>query len=307
VTGELQLGAEKSFRRESYGNNGCRMFGSFEMHKVNGEFHIAFGRMSQEYRDTQTFLSATQKQAVGHVHLFSPSELRVFNASHTVNSLQFSYESSTAAKSHRFGRMSSFIHFSPGMFGSRTSDMRHNYVDSQQGRTIYLLKVVPVELHFTGGGVEKRFEFTVSAQHIPVTVGPRFSQPGVFFRYELSPYTVVKKELAPKFSHTIVSCFSIVAGMLLLARVISTYTSNIVDFITCGRVKLPSNIASSMGPAYTAPTQPMYTVPVPGFNPEFPTYQQQQPQQPQTPLQTQNPISFLPFVGSNNDKSRHMD
>jgi len=315
VTGELQLGAENKFLRETVGN-GCRMYGSFEMHRVNGEFHFAFGRMSQEYRDAQSFLSATQRQAVGHVHLFMPNELKSFNASHTVNHLEFANKIEVS-KLLRLG-MHGLLRNKPFKATNNpyVDSMKHMYSTSPQGRTVYLLKVIPVELHYSNGDVEQKYEYTVNTQHIPIEIGPRFYQPGVFFRYELSPYTVIRKQLAPPFSHTLVSCLSIIAGMLMLSNVFSTYISNIIAFVTCGRVTIPKDAVPPIGGSFAPAVMPSFNVPIPGFNPELQQQQQllqqqqqllEQQQQQQQQVEQQQPMAYMPYTTADTTKNRHLD
>lgn len=294
VTGELQLGAERQFQREAAGRGGCRMYGAFAMHRVNGEFHVAFGRMSQQARDTHAYLSATQRQAVGHVHLFTPAELHVFNASHTVNHLAFS-DTAPAARGLR-GGLRPLFGIRPFAFAepAPADGAAHTFAQSQQGRSVYLLKVVPVELRYSSGRRIRSYDYTYSVQHTPITVGPRFSQPGVFFRYELSPYTVVRQQVAPHLGHTLASCAAIVAGMLLLTRVLSTYLANILDFISCGHIKIAPPAAAAVPPVVpTAAAAPLpVPVPVPG-EPAAAAVQQ--------------PVGYLPYMTAATTVNRHAD
>lgn len=297
VTGELQLGAERQVQREVAGRTGCRMYGAFAMHRVNGEFHVAFGRMSQQARDVHAYLSATQRQAVGHVHLFTPAELGVFNASHVVNHLAFS-DAAPAVRTLRTGLLGRRA-FASAVGHGAADGAAHTFAQSQQGRSVYLLKVVPVEHRYSSGRRTRSYEYTYSVQHTPITVGPRFSQPGVFFRYELSPYTVVRQQVAPHLGHTLASCAAIVAGMLLLTRVLSTYLANILDFISCGHIRLPTaDYAGGAGAAVPqhahAPTVP---VPVPGV--PFAS--------PDSEPSPQQPVGYLPYMTAATTVNRHTD
>lgn len=303
VTGELQLGAERQFQREPAGRTGCRMYGAFAMHRVNGEFHVAFGRMSQQARDTHAYLSATQRQAVGHVHLFTPAELGVFNASHTVNHLAFT-DTAPVLRSLRgsllplLGRRA----FAAAAGHGAADGAAHTFAQSQQGRSVYLLKVVPVELRYSSGRRTRAYEYTYSVQHTPITVGPRFSQPGVFFRYELSPYTVVRQQVAPRLGHTLASCAAIVAGMLLLTRVLSTYLANILDFVSCGHIRLPTVPPTTTTVPTAAPVPATLPVPVPGAPLSTPDSEPDA-----VPQQQQQPLAYLPYMTAATTVNRHAD
>lgn len=94
VTGELQLKVEDKIAFQPVGRNGasgCRLVGTMYPHKVNGEFHVAFGKVAVLPRTTGNKMTGNQKQVVGHTHRFSFAEMKWFDPSHIIDRLSFGY------------------------------------------------------------------------------------------------------------------------------------------------------------------------------------------------------------------------
>lgn len=214
VTGELQLNAGRLAREPYTGagsapRGGCRAHGRFVLHRVDGEFHVAFGRVASAPRAAPApALSATQAEALGHRHHFTPRELWRFNATHTVNRLAFGdAQHPLCDRPHPA--------CAPQPLDG-VGDAVPRGADS--ARFWYLVRIVPVRRMRRGGGAvaDETYEYTFLRHVEPVTYGPTFRQPGLFFKYTISPYVVVRTPIAPSLHHTVASCLAILGGMRAL-------------------------------------------------------------------------------------------
>ena len=213
VTGELQLNAGQLVREPFTGpgrgrRGGCRAHGRFVLHRVDGDFHVAFGRVATAAAHAAQTVSATQAETLAHRHHFTPSELWSFNVSHTVNHLHFSDAQHPSARAAR-QPLDGETHAVP-----RGAD---------SARFWYLVKVVPVRrVQPSGAAATDTYEYTYARLVQPVTYGPTFTQPGLFFKYTISPYVVVHTPVAPSLAHTVASCLAVVGGMRALCLLLAS-------------------------------------------------------------------------------------
>eukprot|EP01106_Pelomyxa_sp_JSP_P013378 TRINITY_DN397_c0_g1_i3.p1 TRINITY_DN397_c0_g1~~TRINITY_DN397_c0_g1_i3.p1 ORF type:complete len:245 (-),score=76.75 TRINITY_DN397_c0_g1_i3:93-737(-) len=148
------------------------------VHKVDGEFHVAFGRLSKPAPGQQTHLTATQSHSTGHVHQFSFAEMEWFNASHVINHIAFALDDS------------------PTRFPLVQSPMRRQSytVEKDNARITYYIKIVPTTYVYASGETFDVFQVSVRRHVAPVVISRSFRQPGLFFKYEMSPYHVTNTQ-----------------------------------------------------------------------------------------------------------------
>ena len=229
-------------------------------------------------------VTATQRQVMGHVHKYYARELNLFNASHRINHLSFApaedmYSDFLRGLRAMVGLKTFRMSGSGSMDGESHSFKRH-------GRSVYLIKVVPIELHYSSGNVRTMYDYRYTVYHTDTEAEKSRLLPGVMFRFEISPYKVVKHQIAPPFSHTFASVLGIIAGMLMLTRVITTYCSSIASFIECTR----SGKAASTGASTSIKPENHAEPPAPTAVPS-----------------SKQPPSYLPFLSANTTTSRHLD
>ena len=173
VTGELQLNAAKKFVKEPLSvkgraTPGCRMYGMMEAHRVDGEFHIAFGKIAALSRTGTDQITATQKQAMGHIHRFTYDEMISFNASHVIRHLQFGDATAAPIIFHKRvphektgkGRTEKAA-FRP-FHGNPAQPLngKKHVVPKNAARFVYHIKVVPVLTYHRDGSLSKTYEYT---------------------------------------------------------------------------------------------------------------------------------------------------
>jgi len=207
VTGEMLLGAESKLQRWREGN-GCGLRGRIEMHKVDGEFHIAMGRATEQIPNYAMLLTARQKQTMGHVHLFDDDEIRWFNSSHIINHLAFADIKTRAV--YGASPLDGTRQINPSSPQDGTDRVLHRY--------LYNLLVVPVIRMDRFGRPSYYYEYTYTLEDTPVVASPTMKiQPGVFFRYSISPYHVVQDDQRPGIREAINHTLAIVGGIAVIA------------------------------------------------------------------------------------------
>jgi len=74
------------------------------------------------------------------------------------------------------------------------------------------------------------YSYAVRESFVPVVIGGGiFRQPGVFFRYEISPYRVVQRSGSPPLSHLFATIFAAIGGVLTIVGLLSKPASKIVE------------------------------------------------------------------------------
>eukprot|EP01105_Mastigella_eilhardi_P010765 TRINITY_DN249_c1_g2_i1.p1 TRINITY_DN249_c1_g2~~TRINITY_DN249_c1_g2_i1.p1 ORF type:complete len:343 (-),score=100.44 TRINITY_DN249_c1_g2_i1:174-1175(-) len=225
VTGELQLGIEDHVMMVPTPDGGCTLRGVVVAHKVDGEFHIAFGRIAKAAPGQHTRLTARQSHTTGHVHQFTMSELQWFNASHTINRLYFLDSDSD--------RSLTGAHLKHQQIGIQQPLNGYSQIVTHDlARYTYYLKLVPASYVYANGFVYDTYQVTHAVHTLPVVVSRSFRQPGVFFKYEMAPYHVVNEQKRAPFTHMVASCCSIVGGVFVVVGLLGRLVSRCVELAT---------------------------------------------------------------------------
>jgi len=175
---------------------GCTIYGFLEISKVQGEFHIAFGRKAEATTTPKGTVS------VSHIHRFTYQEIFTFNSSHIINRLSFGEDF-------------------PGVV--QPLDNVKKIVESGSGRYQYFIQVVPTIYKYSNGKELYTNQFSVTENTIIVDpTASSFKQPGIFFKYELSPYCVRYTEQQKSFSHFLTQCCAIIGGIFVVTGMISS-------------------------------------------------------------------------------------
>ena len=245
MTGELQLNAGTVHKVpfDLAGNKpGCRMYGLFELHKVDGNFHVAFGKIAEAKREGRPVVSATQQQTVGHTHRFTVQEMKRFNASHTVNHVCFGDARRPLAIEHPKLKLpfqgsaqelqdiiSSWDPFASAPRQPMDGE-QHRVPDGYDAAKFwYMMQVVPVRRVWADGTVQDDYEYTYQMQATPINYGPRFTQPGVFFRYHISPYIVVHTQEERSLYQLIARCLAVFCGAFAICGSLASATGAYID------------------------------------------------------------------------------
>jgi endoplasmic reticulum-Golgi intermediate compartment protein 1 len=201
TAGELQLELSHDLSKEKLAHthlgdsDGCRVRGTLHINRVKGEFHIAFGRQALA-------VSGEASLARSHVHRFTMAELDTFNCSHRINEL-------------RFGDAYPGVH-------NPLDGVRKTIAEGSM-RYIYFLKVVPTEYHYLNGTVLHTNQFAYTQHEIPVnTHASQFWQPGVYFKYEIEPYVVRRRELPKRLLTFVTSLCALIGGAFVVGGLISS-------------------------------------------------------------------------------------
>lgn len=167
---------------------GCNIYGTLEVNRMGGSFHIAPGRSF----------------SINHVHVHDvqPFSSSRFNTSHRINKLTFGEE---------FG----FGHTNPLDMLEVTA--KENAIMYQ-----YFLKIVPtMYVPKSGSPILHTNQFSVTThQKSAVAISGESAMPGVFFSYELSPLMVKFTEKENSFSHFLVSVCGIIGGIFTVASLV---------------------------------------------------------------------------------------
>ena len=129
--------------------------------------------------------------------------MRAFNPSHSIAALSFS---NVKGGSH--------------WTASPLAGKRFDLTDADNARVTYYIDVIPT-LHVYGTRSVRSYELSVSERRVPVTYGPTFVQPGVFFKYELSPYIVVNEMEQRSLAHALASLAAVVGGVFVITGWVS--------------------------------------------------------------------------------------
>lgn len=215
ITGSLQLGVTDGIKFDDKLFGGCRMHGVMKVSRVSGEFHIAFGKIALQQERTNQIITATQKHTQGHTHRFTPTELRTFNPSHRIDFLAFSNTPKAPVHS--------------GDVPLNGREFTLNGYDN--ARQTYYLNVIPTLFKYPTHSV-RSYQISVSERNIPVTYGPTFAQPGVFFKYELSPYIVINEMNDHSLAHTLASTATIIGGVWIIIGWVSKFFNSKREVLT---------------------------------------------------------------------------
>ena len=161
---------------------GCHIFGSLEVNRMGGSFHIAPGKSF----------------SINHIHVHDvqPYSSSKFNTSHRINKLTFGEE---------FG----FGHTNP-------LDMLEVTAKETAIMYQYFLKIVPtIYVPKDGSPILHTNQFSVTThQKSAMAISGESAMPGVFFSYELSPLMVKFTEKKNSLSHFLVNICGIIGEFL---------------------------------------------------------------------------------------------
>jgi hypothetical protein len=192
LAGDQQLEVTENIQKTPLPVKGCRIHGFLLTSKVQGEFHVAFGRLAVAADNSQS----------QHIHRFNMREIDQFNASHIINKLSFGDSV-------------------PGI--ANTLDSQKKIVLKNSARFQYYVKVVPTTYVHQNGHVTDTNQYSYTLHEIAVDTHARsFKQPGVFFKYDLAPYRVTYREHRQPFAHFITQLCAILGGLFVVAGLVSS-------------------------------------------------------------------------------------
>lgn len=170
-------------------SEGCQIYGSMEVNRVGGSFHIAPGKSF----------------SISHIHVHDvqPFSSSRFNMSHRINTLSFGEE---------FG------------YG-QTSPLDGTEVMAEEGAMMfqYYIKIVPTEFVPLSGPKLHTNQFSVTTHQKSVSMASGESgMPGIFVNYELSPLMVKFTEKRSSFSHFATNLCAIIGGIFTVAGIIDS-------------------------------------------------------------------------------------
>jgi len=180
---------ERQVRANS--EEGCNLWGSLQVNKVQGNFHFAPGKSFQH--------------AGNHIHDFLPFEVDHFNASHIIHNLGFGVQY-------------------PGIVNPL--DRRIKLLEKDQsGLFQYFIKVVPTLFDHYGGNKISTNQYSVTEffkLRNPQDQGQQGVIPGVFFIFDLSPIMVHIREQKRHTStmHFFTNLCAIVGGVFTVAGIV---------------------------------------------------------------------------------------
>lgn len=174
---------EGEFAKKAF-DEGCHIYGSLEVNRMGGSFHIAPGKSF----------------SINHIHVHDvqPFSSSKFNTSHRINKLTFGEE---------FG------------FG-HTNPLDNLEVTAKETAIMYqyFLKIVPTMYVSRDGSPIHTNQFSVTThQKSAMAISGESAMPGVFFSYELSPLMVKFTEKDNSFSHFLVNICGIIGGIFTVA------------------------------------------------------------------------------------------
>lgn len=184
---EVLLG-KKSLESKAF-SEGCQIYGSMQVNRVGGSFHIAPGKSF----------------SISHIHVHDvqPFSSSRFNTSHRINTLSFGEE---------FG------------YG-QTRPLDFTEETAHEGAIMfqYYIKIVPTEFVPLNGPTLHTNQFSVTKHQKSVSVmSGESGMPGIFVNYELSPLMVRFTEKRNSFSHFATNLCAIIGGIFTVAGIIDS-------------------------------------------------------------------------------------
>ncbi|KAL7714200.1 Uncharacterized protein QTN25_008268 [Entamoeba marina] len=208
ITGSLQLGVTEGVKFDDLLFGGCRMHGVMKASRVSGEFHVAFGKIAFQQQRTNQVITATQKHTQGHTHQFTMQEMRIFNPSHSISYLSFGNAPSTSSYSGE----------------TPLNGKKFTLENFDNARYTYYINVIPT-LHKYATHTVRSYQLSVSERNVGITYGPSFAQPGVYFKYELSPYIVINEMTDHSLAHSFASTAAVIGGVWIIIGWISRFSN----------------------------------------------------------------------------------
>jgi hypothetical protein len=164
---------------------GCTTWGSIHVSRVAGNLHWALG-------------ASARRSGTTHTHTFRNSEVMHFNASHVIHELAFGKHTQ--------------------VLNEPLSDHR-GMSENHKSHWVYSVNVVPIKLPATQAAADDElYEYSVHSRELPY-VGARLTEhniPGLFIKYELSPFLVRIESAGRSFKHFLVQVCAILGGVLTM-------------------------------------------------------------------------------------------
>jgi hypothetical protein len=186
---------------------GCLVYGCMTVNKVSGNIHIAIGQ--------------SKKQRTSHIHSFTAEDLRVFNCSHTINSLTFGKEY-------------------PGMVDPLMGSTA--IVNDNQALVQYFISVVPTVYKSLNGDELYTNQYSVNKKHHDLDLlhskhdhshTDSGKLPGVFFIYDLSPFLVEVVQTKIGVGRLFVSLCAITGGVFTITGIVNSCLFTAQNSLTC--------------------------------------------------------------------------
>ncbi|XP_063993800.1 endoplasmic reticulum-Golgi intermediate compartment protein 3 [Diachasmimorpha longicaudata] len=168
---------------------GCQIYGSMEVNRVGGSFHISPG----------------DSFSINHVHVHDvqPFASNQFNMTHKIRHLSFGVNI-------------------PG----KSNPMDNTTVTAEEGAMMYqyYIKIVPTTYFRADGAQLQTNQFSVTRHSKKIaTFSGGSGLPGIFFSYELSPLMVKYTEKQKSFGHFATNVCAIIGGVFTVAGLIDTF------------------------------------------------------------------------------------
>ncbi|CAH9100885.1 unnamed protein product [Cuscuta epithymum] len=171
---------------------GCRVYGTLDVQRVAGNFHISVHGLN-------IFVAQMIFQGSNHV-----------NVSHFIHDLSFGPKY-------------------PGIHNPL--DGTERILHEASGTFKYYIKIVPTEYRYLSKEVLPTNQFSVTEYYSPIHDFDR-SWPAVYFLYDLSPITVTIKEERRSFLHFITRLCAVLGGTFALTGMLDRWMYRFVEAVT---------------------------------------------------------------------------
>ncbi|CAM9341257.1 unnamed protein product [Scytosiphon promiscuus] len=179
-------------------DEGCRLAGSLEVTRTEGNFHFAPGYRLHRHASDMSFVERIKVA------------LESFNTTHTINALTFGEEPPSG-------------HASPKHISASTVlEGHHKTVQDTHAMHQYFLQLVPTVYRLTNGATvhSNQYSATEHLKHSPVC--PSQGLPGVYFYYQVSPVQALVEEKRRGFLAFLTAACGVVGGVYTILGLINT-------------------------------------------------------------------------------------
>lgn len=170
----------------------CRIIGQIEVSKMQGNFHLAAGRTSMQKHGSHKH----------HVHSLNLKDAQKYNVSHKINRLEFGSPY-------------------PGLANPLNN---WNYLNKKENgleAVTYTITIVPTEYTQLGYAPVTANQYTVRDDSKKVVLSPHSNDlPGVFFKYDYSPYRIDYKEQEVPFTHFLTRLCAVIGGVFVVTGIV---------------------------------------------------------------------------------------
>ncbi|XP_046862254.1 endoplasmic reticulum-Golgi intermediate compartment protein 2-like [Xenia sp. Carnegie-2017] len=182
----------------------CRLYGSFNVNKVAGNFHITVGK------------SIPHPQGHAHLSLFVPQS--EYNFTHRIDHLSFGPRV-------------------PGLISALDGDVQ---VTTNNLHTYnYYIKIVPTNIKMLNWRNElKTNQYSVTQRSRKINhAGGSHGVSGIFFKYDISSILVCVNEVHRSFSQFIIRLCGIVGGIFATSGMLHSFVGFLVELLACKFLK----------------------------------------------------------------------